>query len=95
MLEKHLERKVVAHCKANDILCYKFVSPAHRGVPDRLMIKNGKVLFLELKAPGNVPTALQKHEIQKLRDAGMKVGWTDNVDDATEAIDYHLGGDAA
>ena len=90
MLERNLERKVVAYCKANGILCYKFTSPAHRGVPDRLLIKNGKVLFLELKKKGEEPTRLQYHEIQKLRSEGMVAEWTDNYRQAIDIISEHF-----
>lgn len=82
MLEKHLEAKIVAYCKAHDILCYKFSSPAHRGVPDRILIKNGKVLFLELKRPKGMPTALQTREIERIREHGIPATWTDSYEDA-------------
>jgi hypothetical protein len=89
MLEKHLERKVVAHCKANDILCYKFTSPARRGVPDRLMVKNGKVMFMELKKKGEAPTKLQWHEILALGNHGAHVAWADNFENAAHIIDQY------
>lgn len=39
-------------CKQYDVLYYKFTSPGVRGVPDRILIGQGKVLFVELKRPG-------------------------------------------
>lgn len=39
---------------------YKFVSPGNPGVPDRIVIlPDGRILFVELKAPGKVSTPLQ------------------------------------
>lgn len=35
-------------------LCLKFVSPQYSGVPDRIVIVEGFVYFVELKAPGHV-----------------------------------------
>jgi Holliday junction resolvase len=90
MLEKDLERKVVEYCRAKGILTYKFTSPAHRGVPDRVMIANGKVLFLELKREGQRPTALQYREIMKIKQAGGKAAWADTYGAAVMAIDFYL-----
>lgn len=33
-------------------LCYKWVSPGIRGVPDRIIIFRGSTFFVELKRPG-------------------------------------------
>lgn len=72
MLEKELEQRIVAHCKRNNVLCYKFVSPAHAGVPDRLLVfPNGRVGFVEVKAPGGKLSALQKYELGQLRTRGV------------------------
>lgn len=66
--EAAIERKVVALCKQHGVLCYKFVSPGHAGVPDRVLVfPNGLVAFVELKAPGGRVSALQHHEIERLR----------------------------
>lgn len=90
MKESELERKVVKHCKERGILCYKFSSPSHRGVPDRTLIRAGRILFLELKAIGNRPTALQLHELAKLREQGMTATWCDNYETAVQIIDDHF-----
>ena len=92
MLEKDLERQVVNYCKAKGVLTYKFTSPAHRGVPDRVMLANGRVLFLELKRPGGKPTALQLREMQKIEQAGCKASWADSLGAAQILIDHHLLG---
>lgn len=68
--EAKIEAKLVKFCRAHGILTYKFASPANRGVPDRIFIHGGVVLFLELKRPGNTTTDLQKHEIQRITQAG-------------------------
>ena len=75
MLEREIERKVVAYCKAQSVLCYKFVSPGRRGVPDRLLIfLNRRVVFVELKKKkGGVLAALQVYEQKKLTDQGATV----------------------
>ena len=78
MRESALERKVVKWCSEHGVLTYKFVSPNNRGVPDRIIICNGHILFLELKQPGKKPTKLQLREMRRLQDAGCWVDASDN-----------------
>lgn len=61
--ERKLERQLVAYCKKHEIYIRKFVSPGHVGVPDRILMANGQVLFIELKSPGKKATAIQQREI--------------------------------
>jgi len=68
--ESKIEAKLVRWCRQQCIYTRKFVSPATKGVPDRIFIRNGKVLFMELKRPGNKTTALQDYEIAQLHKAG-------------------------
>lgn len=60
MLEKNLEKRFREGCKKIGALTFKFVSPAQRGVPDRIVIHNGKVCFVELKTYNGRLTELQK-----------------------------------
>lgn len=87
MLEKDLEKKIVRHCQTQGIWCRKFSSPNARGVPDRILAKNGKVMFLELKRLGNTPTKLQLREIDTLNAHGVHASWVDNYQVAVERID--------
>jgi hypothetical protein len=78
MNEKQLESKVVEYCKKHGLYCRKFSSPAHRGVPDRIIVGNGQVMFLELKSFGEKPTQLQLRELDLIRAAGALAMWTDS-----------------
>lgn len=90
-LEKDLERKVVAYAKSVDVLCYKFSSPSHRGVPDRVLLgPNGKVGFLELKRLGQRPTALQLHILNLYTSRNVNAAWVDNLESAKRFIDSLL-----
>jgi len=61
MLEKNIEAHLVKRVKEIGGIAYKFVSPAHRGVADRVVcLPNGVVWFVELKAPGGRLSPLQK-----------------------------------
>lgn len=60
-MEKHIEAHLVKKVKALDGVAYKFVSPAHRGVADRIVcLPNGVVWFVELKTEGGRLSPLQK-----------------------------------
>lgn len=61
MRESDIERHFVRRVKALGGVAYKFVSPSHRGVSDRIVcLPDGQVWFVELKAPGGRLEALQK-----------------------------------
>lgn len=80
MLEATIEKRVCANAKANGWLTYKWTSPSNRGVPDRIFIKAGRVVFVEFKAPGKKPTPLQKHIHKKLENEGMEVHVVDSIE---------------
>lgn len=61
MRESAIERHFVAQVKALGGMAYKFVSPAHKGVSDRVVcLPDGSTWFVELKAPGGRLSELQK-----------------------------------
>ena len=74
MREKDLERRMVRAVKNMGGLAPKFVSPGLAGVPDRLvLLPEGKIAFVEMKAPGQKPTSLQRLRHGQLRDLGFRV----------------------
>jgi hypothetical protein len=78
--ESSIEAALVKFAKANGVLTYKFVSPSHRGVPDRLFVGNGTTLYLELKRPGEKPTPIQDREIKRLAEKMVPAFCVDNVE---------------
>lgn len=78
MRERDIERYLCKCVKELDGLCWKFTSPSMTGVPDRVVVLNGEVWFVELKAPGKKPTALQERRMAQLREAGANVTWIDS-----------------
>ncbi len=74
MLEKELERKLRAEVKAAGGLCLKWESPGYVGVPDRMiLLPGGRVLFVEMKAPGKKERPRQRVVQRLLRDLGFEV----------------------
>lgn len=67
LVENYLIRK----CKKYGFWCKKFVSPGTSGVPDRIVIADGDVLFIELKREsGGKVSELQKLCIDEINKAG-------------------------
>lgn len=81
--ESEIEAHLVKRVRQAGGLSYKFVSPGRSGVPDRLVILDGVVFFVEVKAPGGKLSALQDRELKRIRDAGINalVVWSkDDID---------------
>lgn len=80
MSEKEIENYLVKRVKKLGGLCFKFISPGNAGVPDRIVIKDGKLIFIELKATGKKVRALQQLQIDKLLKHEQIVYVTDSKD---------------
>ena len=78
MRESSIEEALKNYAKERGMFTSKFVSPSNSGVPDRLFVCSGRVLFLELKAPGKKPTPLQMKRMKELEASGAEVGWVDS-----------------
>lgn len=74
MLEKQIEQKLIRMVKQQGGLALKFVSPSYAGMPDRLvLLPDGIIAFVELKAPGKKPRPLQLARHRLLRSLGFPV----------------------
>lgn len=73
--EGDVESFFVRKTKEQGFLCWKLKVPGIDGVPDRMLIGHGVVIFVELKAPGETPRRLQCERIKEMRehDAVIKV----------------------
>ena len=94
MNEKKIEQKLRDEVKRRGGLALKFVSPGFVGVPDRIVLMpDGNVGFVEVKAPGEVPRAIQVSVHKRLRRLGFKVFVLDNIESITRVIDEIERGD--
>ena len=74
MREKTVEAKLVAAVKGMGGLAPKFISPGYDGMPDRLvLLPNGILAFVELKAPGKKLRPLQVRRKAQLEGLGFSV----------------------
>ena len=86
MLEKHLERWCREEVKKAGGLFYKWTSPGQSGVPDRILILRGTVVFVELKRVGGRLTEHQAFVIGKLRAHGARVEVVSSKDDLRDLL---------
>ena len=91
MLEKEIEKKVCDYAKSVGFLVYKFSSPNHVGVPDRLFLSPYQHAFwIEFKKGGGQMTPVQLRECRKIRGCGFDVYLVDSVEDGKALIDEQM-----
>ena len=71
VIESYLRKQVILAGG----LCWKFTSPGTNGVPDRVCIMNGNIVFVELKRPGGKPRTDQIaiHKLMAIRGVATLV----------------------
>lgn len=87
MREKEIEKTIVDETKKRGGMALKLTSPSSSGLPDRMLLfPKGRVLFVELKAPGKKTRKLQDVVIGTLRRLGFRVEVVDSKDKAREVL---------
>lgn len=79
MRESYIEKKVCEYAEELGWTNYKFSSPGNRGVPDRILLRNGKVIFIEFKSKGKEASKLQSFIHKIIRGCGFKVYVVDDI----------------
>lgn len=86
-LEAKLENYFINTAKLNDFVQFKFISGV-TGVPDRILIGNGKTVFVELKAKNGILSNRQKFIINMLRKHGAVVFIPYNENDIDNIFEF-------
>lgn len=81
-VEGYLRRRVMAAGGE----CWKWTSPGKSGVPDRVVVLAGQVVFVETKAEGKKPRPLQLVRHRELRAAGADVRVIDTREQVNDLI---------
>ena len=90
--EKDIENYLRDQVKKIGGIAYKFESPGNAGVPDRLvLLPGGQVHFVELKAPGKKPTALQLAQHRKINKLHSRVLVIDSKEKVDKFIKWVTG----
>jgi len=88
MREKSIEKELAARTRAMGGIAPKFTSPGFDGMPDRLaLLPGGRMGFVELKAPGKKPRALQLARHRLLRRLGFKVYVIDDIEQIDSVLE--------
>lgn len=88
MQEKIIELKLTEAVKIRKGLSIKLTSPGFDGLPDRLvLLPNGKIGFVEVKASGKKLRPLQQKRKQQLESLGFIVFCLDNPDSIGGMLD--------
>lgn len=85
--ESRLERRFKREVERRGGQAYKFTVPGMRGMPDRIVFLSGaRVLFVEMKAPGESLRPLQAKRAKQLRALDFPVYCIDSVDGIKDFI---------
>ena len=88
MNERYIEKKFAEAVKKAGGLALKFVSPGFDGVPDRIvLLPEGHIAFVELKAPGKRMRPLQVKRKSQLESRGFRVYLVDSISQIGGVID--------
>ena len=85
MLEKQVEKYLNKRVKENNGLSYKWISSV-TGVPDRLVLLNNQVHFVELKTETGVLSPRQILVFDEIGEQGFPVHILRNYEDIEEFI---------
>lgn len=94
MKEKTIESKLAKKVKTMGGIALKITSANYDGMPDRLvLLTDGKLAFIELKAPDKKLRPLQEKRKRQLEALGFSVFCIDGVEQIQQVLDA-MGGDA-
>lgn len=87
LLECDIEDLSVAKARRRGWWVRKFKTPAHRSAPDDIFAQNGRVFWVEFKAPGKKPTPKQLDYHEEMRAAGLTVYVCDTRESFNEVLE--------
>lgn len=88
MQEANVEKYLIRYVKDKGGICLKFISASMRGLPDRIVIlPQGKIFFVELKAKGKKPRPEQKRVHKLFSSLGVKVYTADSKEMVRSVVD--------
>lgn len=84
--ESPIEKYLVACCKDRRYYCMKMSVDLYRGMPDRLVIGNNHVIFVELKSSTGRLSKTQEVRHEELRRLGANVRVINSIEDVDAFI---------
>lgn len=77
-LEREIEKDIVADAEAAGWWQVKLMRMSKRGLPDRLFVRRGRFVFLEVKRVGEEPSRQQTNRHNELKEHGVECYWVDS-----------------
>ena len=71
MRESIIQGKIRAYLITNGWFTVKLINASPNGMPDLMAIKDGKVIFLEVKTEKGKTSKLQDYQIERLKEMGV------------------------
>jgi Holliday junction resolvase len=72
MKEQQIQTKRIKQLEAEGYYVLKLIRVNKTGIPDLIAIKEGEVLFSEIKTPRGKLSEMQKYRIKELESYGFK-----------------------
>ncbi|MGL4519343.1 MAG: VRR-NUC domain-containing protein [Phocaeicola sp.] len=72
-LESSVQADIIKRYEKQGYYVIKLVSTNKNGIPDLLLLKDGKASFIEVKRKGGKPRPLQVYRMQELQERGFEV----------------------
>lgn len=71
-LESKIQARIIKRLESEGYYVVKLILTSKNGIPDLLLLKDGKASFVEVKRPGKNPRPLQEYRINELRKLGFE-----------------------
>lgn len=91
MIEAGVEKPICLWAEEDGWLVRKLQYPNRKGAPDRMFVKDGRVVFIEFKRPSSgkmkdMRSELQKREAERLIEADAEYHLIDNIEHACRVL---------
>jgi len=86
MREIEIERPACEFAESRGWFQFKIEKASKNGIPDRFFARNGLIILIEFKRPGEEPNAQQQKRHRELRKQGVPVFVVDNLDEAKRIL---------
>ncbi len=84
--EKQIEQGVCELAGAAGWCSWKLGTHGSQGLPDRMFVRTGRIVFVEFKSPKGVVSRVQQDVARQLRENGMKVCFVSSVEAGITAL---------
>lgn len=86
LLENDLQPDIIDFAHIRGWFCDKIESRSRRGIMDLLCIRRGRVIFIEVKRPGEEPTEQQARRAREMKAQGAEVFAVDSIEQARQIL---------